>query len=311
MRDSLLLNMFWCSLFFFMLFVSSCSAQNDGSQDIIADKIKLVSIKKINSTLSNSCYYENKSHSGQGMAIYGNKMYRLFNSGLCREFDISDPKNPLLISTFKMGSYGKDNHCNCAQIDIANDGSAYIYISSVRELNGLRGKCFVEKISSESTKLVQTISVGDIHFLSNYKGLNIICGDDGFLWLFGYDVKGNNMIYVKASKPSLNYPDVVIEEKDIIDFWIDNDYSYNSSVTQGGTVHNGYLYSVFGTSRTNRHIAVYDVISHRKVADVDLNPIVQEEPEDCDFYGDNLILAIYGGEGYYALSLTINEYKEY
>lgn len=303
MRDSLLLNMFWCSLFFFMIFVSSCSAQNDGGEDIIADKIILVSIKKINSTLSNSCYYENKSHSGQGMAIYGNKMFRLFNSGLCREFDISDPKNPLLISTFKMGSYGKDNHCNCAQIDTLCDGSVLLYISSVRELNGFRGMCFVEKVTEQSTTLVQTLVVGDIRLLSNYRGFNIICGDDGYLWLFGYDVNGKNLIFVKINKPSLEYSNYTIEDKDVVDYWIDTDYTYNKSVTQGGSVHNGYLFSVFGTMRTNRHIAVYNTDNHQKVSDIILNDQVSEEPEDCDFWGDYLLLSIYGGNGLYELAL--------
>lgn len=290
-----------------MLSVSSCSAQVDNGIDIVADKIKLVSIKKINTTLNNSCYYDNKSQSGQGMAIHGNKMYRLFNSGVCRVYEISDPMNPTLISTFAIASSGKDNHCNCAQIGIAEDGSVLLYVSSVRDLNGLRGKCYVEKIAEQSTTLVQTISVGVINLLSNYKGFNIICGDDGYLWLFGYDVDGNNMVYVKANMPSLEYSNYTIEEKDVVDYWIDTDYSYKDSVTQGGVIHKGYLYSVFGTAKTNRHIAVYNTDNHHKVGDIDINGYVKEEPEDCDSFGDDLILAINGGLGFYSLTLAIGE----
>ena len=298
------------SLFFlYVLSAFSCVSKVEGRFDVLdnADRIKLVSIKKIYSTLSNSCSYQNKSQSGQGMAIQGDRMYRLFNSGICKIYSISDPNDPLLISTLEMGSYGKDNHCNCAQFDIREDGSVFLYISSVRELNGLRGKCYVEKITGTSFKLVQTITVGEISFLSNYKGFNIICGDDGYLWLFGFDISGDNMVFVKALKPSVLLPNVELGEDDVVDYWFDSDYTYNESVTQGGTVHGGYLYSVFGTKSTNRHIAIYDINRHHKVGDINLNEFVKEEPEDCDFYGNDLILAIYGDAGYYALSLDFDE----
>lgn len=283
--------------------VLSTSCFREEGDDYSMESIVLESCTKVNYDLANDYRVNNVTRSGQGMAISGNKMYRLFDTGICQEISIADIQRPMPVSSYKLGSYGAENHCNCAKIDHTVDGESIIYISSVRSLNGLRGKCFVERIGYSSSSLIQTISLDSSELLKNYKGVDIICGDDGFLWIFGYDINGGTMIYVKARKPSLDEgSEVVLTDDDLIDWWYDGDYTYDKSVTQGGTVHKGRLYALFGTPNTNRHIAVYNISTHQKIGDVDLNKQVKEEPEDIDFHEDKMILAIFQGEGYYALT---------
>lgn len=282
----------------------SCEKEAPKELSCTIERISLDSIWKANNSINNSCSYNKSTFAGQGMSIFGQKMYRLFHTGICRVYDISDIENPKEITLFELGSFSSSNHGNSAQFDIREDGTAFLYVSSARELNGERGRCFVERIDDEGASLVQTITFDRIHLLSSFKGVNTICGDDGNLWVFGFNTLGTRMLFAKVRKPSLDEGAVIeLSDSDILDYWYDSQYKYRSSVTQGGMIRGGYLFSVFGTSSTNRHIAIYDIKSHDKVGDIDLNAYVPEEPEDCDCYDGKILLSIYGGLGYYVLSL--------
>ena len=295
-------------LLLFALFASvivSCE-HKDYPNLIVAeeDLIVLDTIWKINNTLDNSCKYKNEVFSGQGMAILNDTLYRLFHSGVCIASDISGLEAPKTLFTTELGSRIESNHCNCAQFDYPSLGEGLLYVSSVKELNGERGECYVERVCGEKAELIQTISIENVGILDNYKGVNIICGDDGLLWIFGYNIQGTKIIVAKARKPSISEGfKVLLTDSDIIDYWFDSDLSYKISVSQGGTIHNGYLYFVFGSRTGYKHIVVYNTATHQKVGNIELNDCVYEEPEDCCFKGDTLLVSIYGGKGYYALLL--------
>ena len=300
-------NVFSWPIYFYCILVSCTSTVIIPDYDLVdeEDKVEMTSIWKPDNSLLNSYTDNGTTFSSQGMAVCGDLVYRLFHSGYCQRIDVSDLQLPKVIDTSELGSFSRKNHGNCAQIFVDSAEDTLLYVSSAQYISGEQGKCYVEHINNNSFELIQTISLSFIDILKNYSGIDIICGDDGFLWAFGFNHQGKNMIFLKARKPSIQEGRLVfLNNSDVYDYWIDPDYSYDTSVTQGGCVHCGHLYSVFGTATTNRHIAVYNTASHHKVGDIDINSFVREEPEDCDFIGDNLLISINGGKGFYLMSLS-------
>ena len=236
------------------------------------------------------------------MAINDHVMYRLYDTGICQTFDISDIDNPIPISHFELGSYMQSNHCNCAQFLQKSSSEEFLYLY----VTGLQGKCFVEKIDSFSSTLVQTITLDKLKVFNNQQRYNIICGDDSFLWLFGEDETDHLLYFAKIKRPNINLENYTLKQSDILDYWFYSDYIYCESVWQGGKVYNGKLYFVFGTPSSNRRIVVYDMITHSQVDSIELNEYITEELEDCEILDGKIILSINGGCGYYVLDKIIS-----
>jgi len=252
-------------------------------------------IRKIAGGIDNLGDYDGHRFSGQGFAVHDSIGYRLYNTGVCSTYDLSDIEAPKKISTFYLGSYMPKNHSNCAQFGADSLGNPLLYVS------GLRGKCFVERISPEGSQLVQTIHVPAMEVYDISTGMNLICGDDGYLWGFGNALSDSTLTFVKFRRPDLSEGDVYLNGNDILDIWYEKDYVYRESVWQGGKVYDGRLYFVFGQLYSNRHIAIYDTATHEKVSDIDLNAAVREEPEDCELVDGKILLTIYNGDGYYLI----------
>ena len=251
-------------------------------------------VRKVGTNIVNYVTYNESNKSAQGMAVYGNTMYRLYNTGICQLFDISDRYNPKPLNIFALGSFGSRNHSNCAQFaPTSNFDVPLLYVS------GLYGKCYVEELSNNSSKLIQIITFNEKLIFNESTHYNLICGDDSFLWLMG----GSNttLYFAKLIRPDVNIGDVNLSVKDVIDFWSISGYSYSASVWQGGKVYNGKLYFVFGTTSSRRHIAIYDTKTHELIEDIDLNDYIKEEPEDCEIIDNNIIITTNGGYGYYII----------
>lgn len=294
-------------LSFVLICLLSCSEKTDLMiMELVQNKetnvgvFRISSIEKKARVIDNYCIYQGQKRVGQAVAIHDKTLYRLYNTGVCQTFDIRDVSNPVLISTFVLGSYGSANHCNCAQF-VEVDGELYLYVA------GLKGMCYVEKMTLDSAILIQTISLGKLSILQDSQRFNIISGDDGYLWLFGSDEKGSELLFAKAIRPSLNEKNVVISESDIIDCWIESDYVYKDSIWQGGMAYDGFLFFLFGSQSSDSHLAIYDTSTHMKVNDFGLNNNIKEEPEDCDFYEGTILLAINEGKGYYLIGIDKND----
>lgn len=259
--------------------------------------ITIGSIRKTGQNVANRLSFDGTIQRAQGMAISDSVMYRFFTTGLCQTFDITDVDNPVEIATFKLGSYGSSNHSNSAQFYVDNNGEKLLYLS------GMGGKCYVERINENSSKLIQTITLEKISYLQNSVRVNTICGDDGYLWLFGIDTKGDMLVFARAKRPDPRLSEAIITKEDILDFWHKKDYKFSESLSQGGKVYGGNLFFVFGSQTTDSHLDIYNVFTHQIVYSVDLNDIISEEPEDCDIFGNCLILTVDGGKGYYVLDM--------
>ena len=250
---------------------------------------------KVNRNINN--YYQSGDtiYQGQGIAYHQGILYRLYNTGYCSVYNVENLLEPEKVGEFALGSHMDGNHSNAAQIEEDDDGKPIIYIA------GLKGKCFVERISEQTATLIQTISIVPMSIFNNSIKFNMICGDDGYLWLFGEDRSQRKLFFGKARKPSLSEGNVTLKEEDILEYWSEDNYIYSQSVWQGGMVCRGKLYFVFGTPESRRHITIYDTRTKRPERDIDLNEYVTEEPEDCVMIGDVILLGINGGKGYYII----------
>lgn len=252
-------------------------------------------VTTIENGIENSCLFDNRSYSAQGFAIWQNVGYRLYDTGLCQTYDMSDPDSLSRIATFELGSRMPRNHSNCAQFGQDEDGAPLLYVS------GLRSKCFVERITPEGSTLVQIITLLPLEVFNVSSVMNIICGDDGFLWAFGSSLSPNGLTFAKFRKPDISEGDVYLSGLDLIDCWTEDGYVYSKSVWQGGKVYDGRLYFVFGTGTSNRHIVIYDTTTHEKVADIDLNSFIRHELEDCEILPEGIFVVTNGGRNSYLI----------
>ena len=284
--------------------LTGCERIGDDIQEIFPPESEdgtppptVISVKKIAAGIDTSCQFDGRNYAGQGFAECLGIGYRLYDTGLCQTYDLSDLESPRKIASFALASRGSKNHSNCAQFGLDEDGNPLLYVS------GLSGKCYVERISSEESSLVQVVTLPALEVFNISQTMNIICGDDGFLWAFGSALFENALTFAKLKKPLLSEGDVTLSGLDVIDFWTEENYVYSQSVWQGGMVYGGLLYFVFGTTKSKRHIVIYDTKTHQKVSDIDLNSIVREEPEDCDLVDGQIVLTVNGGSGYYLIDL--------
>lgn len=243
---------------------------------------------------------ENKylGRAGQGMAVRDGIMYRLYNTGLCQTYDITNLAKPKKIASFELGSHVNSNHANSAQSCLDENGEVLLYVSG---LNG--GKTFVERITPTGSTLVQTITLSPMDILGKNVSVNSICGNDGFIWLFG--TRGKGLYFAKARKPLLEEGDVTLYEDDILDYWSESDYVYNDDVLQGGSAYNGYLFVLFGRSGGVGHLAIYDTRVHQRLLDIDLSKDIREEPEDCEVISQGILVVTNGGSNYYIINFDV------
>lgn len=239
---------------------------------------------------------ENKyeGNAGQGVAVWDHIMYRLYDTGYCQTFDISNLTAPKKLSSFALGSHMGPNHANCAQTSLDENGDLLLYVSGLKG-----GKTFVERITTTGSTLVQTITLSPLEILGKTVTLNCVCSDDGFLWYFGSG--GDKLYYAKARRPLLSEGDVTLGLDDILDFWSESNYVYREDVWQGGKVYGNFLFFLFGINGSTAHLVVYDTRVHKRILDINLSDVVREEPEDCELIPQGILVVTNGGNHYYLI----------
>ena len=281
------------------LFCNSCEGQdlddwNENCEDWI-EKVEAkteVKVKRVYSTGGIDNTYA--GHSGQGVAVRDRIMYRLYNTGQCQTYDLTDLTNPVKLGSFDLGSHQYSNHSNCAQTYLDDNGNVLLYVSGQKN-----GKAYVERVTTTGSSLVQVITIAKMAILENTNTLNAICGDDGYLWLFGSSA--NKLLFAKARRPLLSERDALLDEDDILDVWSEDGYVYGNDVWQGGKVYNGLLFFLFGSTGSKAHLAVFDTHVHHRIADISLSGIFKEEPEDCELLPEGILIVTNGGSNYYLI----------
>lgn len=249
---------------------------------------KVKQIYKTGEGVDNWC----QGQAGQGVAVRDKIMYRVYDTGYCQTFDLSDFTKPKKLASFALGSHMGPNHANCAQACLDENGDVLLYVSGLKG-----GKTFVERMTTTGSTLVQTITLSPLEILGKTVALNCVCSEDGFLWFFGSG--GDKLYFAKTRRPLLSEGNVTIGMDDILDFWYESDYVYKSDVWQGGKVYGNFLFFLFGASGTTAHLVVFDTRAHKRILDIDLSKVVKEEPEDCELIPQGILVVTYGGNNYY------------
>ncbi len=280
-----------------ILLITSCDSEDTREtlkRSYIVINSDTLNIRRYyNSDMSTMVYVDGKQLTAQGCAIRDNYLYRFYDRGYCKVFQIENDYNMSFVKEFKLGSYQEGNHGNSAQFE-NKMGNTLLYVA------GTKRKCYVELLEGNKSKILQTISLD----LKNYSmDFNIICGDDDFLWAFGGMKPHGTFILLKFRKPLISEGNITLLDTDILDSWIISPhYSYWDSVSQGGKLYNGKLYLVFGSAVTGKKIVVYDIKRREIVFSIPLDDVVEEEPEDCEIINsDILLLVVYGGKHYYLI----------
>ena len=104
------------TLFFLVLTGSvslSCKAQSiDELDNGRLEPVEFRADSKVKAVIMTGTGMENRyqGRGGQGMAIHDRIMYRLYDTGLCQTFDLSDLAYPKKIASFELGSHASSNH---------------------------------------------------------------------------------------------------------------------------------------------------------------------------------------------------------
>jgi len=249
----------------------------------------------------------------QGMAIYGDYMFSLHNKGICTVIDL---KNRKILSEFNLACYATTNHANVASFgrEFYNpqDEFPLLYVSQVyrEKVNNMKDVCYVERVTKNSSELVQTINYKDEKGTFGYALQWVVDVKNGYLYGFGNTisnaVEGNRHRITKFKLPALSDNDsnkmVTLTEADVIESYTLEDY-YNGRekllVGQGLLICNGKLFLPTGIGDATRPASLWivDLDSRRINSVIDLS-YIKKEPEDCDVYQGSLIMQCNGGDVY-------------
>ncbi|MBQ8231778.1 MAG: hypothetical protein IJZ34_07625 [Lachnospiraceae bacterium] len=272
--------------------------------------------------------FEKVLPSAQGMSIWNDRAFILYDTGGCGVYDLTS-RNPQAIASFQLGSYNpgvpsKDykNHANsCMFSNIHIDGNPipllYVTIGSGigKDEDGFYYRCAVENITCDvlpdgkevyHSKVLQVITyqpdgIEDVPFEAPCWGCPsfLIDSEGGYLYIFSAryrttrgnvpDGENNRYIITKFQLPEVD-KDVQLTPKDILDqFTVESDVLF----TQGGTLYNNRIYYTFGLPKHDYpiRIMVFDLQEKRLLAQVDNmdEAFGFEEIECCEFYQGKLL----------------------
>ena len=259
--------------------------------------------KGIITAAANNPIHPQDTTNGQGCCIYKDYLFRLHNYGYCNIYNIKYLDNITKVNGFELGSYGSNNHANCAsfspQID-ETTGFPYLYVGF--NYNELIGEFYVERISLQGSTLIQTISINIGHTLYG----NLLIGDDGYLYYYGNPDNSTTTIeFYKFNCPAVDAGDVTLTAADVLDSWTWTD-SANDKVVQGGFFRNGKLYVCNGQSDgavrdVDRNIDIFDWAKKERVSYVPLKPYESHEPEDIYPYKGKIFMVVNGANEAYII----------
>lgn len=228
-----------------------------------------------------------RASSKQGMAIYGNMMVTVAaDNGTHYIYSIGNNFSLSQLATFSVNL----GHANAAQFaPTIESGETYPYLY----VSGTSGECFVLRIASD-------YAVTKLQTITSSAGQMLI-GDDGYIWGSGRNGNTSPRIFTKYRKVAVSEGDVELTSEDVTDVIYTNKiYSTTDVTAQGWSVKFGKIWFCYGASGSSqkRGVDVYDIATHRTVAELDFSSYSTLEYEDIDFWNNALIIATYTGKLY-------------
>lgn len=265
--------------------------------------------------------FEKKLPSAQGMDIWQNRAYILYDTGCCGVYDVS-AREPKPISFFPLGSYNKGipdknylNHANSCMFSkthfegnpiplmyvtigsgIGKDEDGFFYRCAVESLTWTIDASGQERIHAET---VQTISYCPAPIKNNQfeqpawgcpaffvdseaDALYIFSARYRTIWGHIPEGKKNAYIITKFALPSISAGGIVrLGPDDILD-----QFSVESDVmfTQGGALFDNKIYYTFGCPERGYpiHILIFDLVKKCQIAQIDnLDAAFDHEEIEC------------------------------
>lgn len=247
----------------------------------------------------------------QGMAIYGDYVVSLQNTGQATIYRLHDDSLQLL-RQFPLASNAKENHANVAFFGTerydSKDDFPLLYVSqcSKQRYKGMKDVCFVERISlTEAPQLVQTIILDDPDGLFGYALQWIIDRKHNHLIGYGNTVEnmgaGNRWRTMIFPMPRISDgPIVHLRPSDALDNYCiqDLDSRFPSNhIGQGACVIRDQMFIPIGlgTAQHPSILYVWNLRAKRLDHIIDFQQQVPHEFEDCEPYRHDLIMQTNGG----------------
>ena len=183
---------------------------------------------------------------GQGMAIHGQYVFLLTNTGLCRIYDM---RKGVFAGSLILASAHEKNHANnaCFGVEYSKDNNKFpaLYISECEAPY----RCYVENVTEYESRLIQIIQfrIGNkpqaVHDW-------IVDRETGHIYaitqLYPFNKERNGFAtqIVKFGLPSINTQEVILSDVDIEDSF----EVFFPHILQGGVIYNHTLYLPSGAS---------------------------------------------------------------
>lgn len=248
--------------------------------------------------------------SAQGMAICGDRAYLYNKTGYCRVLSLKTSK---IVAEFPLGCYGEKNHANSGSFGCEIPSGSEVPAMYVSECGG-EYRCFVERVMSGSSDLIQTINVNVTVDGKRLRMIDWVADRDnrnlyGIAHTGDLDDGSASKVYTiyRFRLPELKEgARVTFGEGDILGSFT----VAFPNLIQGASIRGKYLYIAAGlheeeTGRPDhgRAIIVADLKKGLLTKIVDLTLVTVNEPEDLDFYGGKALLYCGQSGGLYQLKL--------
>ena len=233
---------------------------------------------------------------GQGMAIHGQYVFLLTNTGLCRIYDM---RKGVFAGSLILASAHEKNHANnaCFGVEYSKDNNKFpaLYISECEAPY----RCYVENVTEYESRLIQIIQfrIGNkpqaVHDW-------IVDRETGHIYaitqLYPFNKEGNGFAtqIVKFGLPSINTQEVILSDVDIEDSF----EVFFPHILQGGVIYNHTLYLPSGASADSqvqygkeKAIVIIDLKKKEIKRIIDVQGILNNEPEGAAFWGKSLMIS--------------------
>lgn len=247
----------------------------------------------------------------QGMAMYGNYLVSLQNTGWATIYQLQNNKMQML-HQFPLASHTNENHANVAFFGTEryhkSDMFPLLYVSqcSKQQYKGMKDVCFVERISlTGAPQLVQTIVLDDPNGLFGYALQWMIDSKHNRLIGYGNTIenlgKGNRWRTIIFPMPKLSDgPIVHLNPRNALDNYCiqDLDPRFPSNhIGQGACIKGDQMFIPVGvgTEKQPSILYVWNLKTKRLNGIHNFQQQVPHEFEDCELHRRALIMQTNGG----------------
>jgi len=274
--------------------------------------------------------YLGKHQSVQGFAIYKNKGFVMYHTGVCGVYDL-DTKERNPIGVFRLGSFNDGfpdkryaNHANDAMFGniLKDEEFPLMYVtagnSGESDEKGYIGYCAVEQIrcvagvySSEEVQRIyyKNDGIEQTSFQTPGWGwpASLVDVKAGWYYMLSAryrtrrDMEREDNVYIvtKFRLPDPKSGDVTLYPKDIVDQY---ELPFNVFFTQGGTIYDNKIYFTYGNANEMHpnELRIIDLDKKEYVLCENLKDtsLGNDEVECCAFYNGRLLINTQSGKMY-------------